>query len=466
MVREHDTTDSSESEWQNPFVAKNGGDQENNKNEESCFHLNEDDELPYPKFKKEVERILANEVAYPTADEASSSGIYNPPIDSMMGPPVYPPSTGNYQQYNESQFQPKSQKWFKGDYGNYHNQQWSLPPAYAGLWDDTISRWETITIKMLNSQSWSDNKSKLLYVENLLGEQEKLMWQQWRTAYPEVYEILIGMADDPQNITSHMRTVIMMEDPYRGSTERQDIAQRDLDRLTCEDTKDLWRFMHEFRILAINSFSINNGKVFFKITTNTLTKSSGGVQKKVPRIDCREGHFARDCKSKSGNIARSAVYQELDIPKEWDIVSADFSDKSSVYSISEGEGELHAGIAVGKEEFIFMVYEEDYEDESDKDEMVFMVRPNFDTPTVTYFPGNNEAIEELRRSAGRWRPHKELPKKSRGCTHDWKENPVTWYNRLWLELQELRNDQERRISWVHEENLTTRTGKRAINKRI
>ncbi|GKC76377.1 hypothetical protein Tco_1127151, partial [Tanacetum coccineum] len=131
-----------ESEWENPFAVKSGGNQE--KNEESCFHLNEDDELPYPKFKKEVERILANEVAYPTADEASSSGIYNPPIDSMIGPP------------------PKSQKGFKGDYGNYHNQQWSLPPAYAGtgallvlpedpgLWDDTISRWETITINMLN----------------------------------------------------------------------------------------------------------------------------------------------------------------------------------------------------------------------------------------------------------------------------------------------------------------------------
>ncbi|GKC79554.1 hypothetical protein Tco_1130328 [Tanacetum coccineum] len=247
MVREHDTTDSSESEWQNPFVAKNGGDQEN-KNEESCFHLNEDDELPYPKFKKEVERILANEVAYPTADEASSSGIYNPPIDSMMGPPVYPPSTGNYQQYNESQFQTKSQKGFKGDYGNYHNQQWSLPPAYLGrgallvlpedpgLWDDTISRWETITINMMNSQSWLDNKSKLLYVENLLGEQEK--------TYVATVENSI-----PRN-------------PYRGSTERQDIAQRDLDRLTCEDTKDLWQFMHEFRILAINS-----GKLYFPSTT-------------------------------------------------------------------------------------------------------------------------------------------------------------------------------------------------------
>ncbi|GKE77899.1 hypothetical protein Tco_1544019, partial [Tanacetum coccineum] len=222
MVREHDTIDSSESEWENPFAVKSGGNQENNENEESCFHLNEDEELPYPNL-----------------------------------PPAYA-GTGAL----------------------------LTLPEDPGLWDDTISRWESITINMLNSQSWPDNKSKLLYVKNLLGEQEKLMWQQWRTSYPEVYEILIGMADDPQNITSHMRTVLMMEDPYRGSTERQDIALRDLDRLTCEDTKDL-------------------------------------------------------------------------------------CDKSSVYSIFEGEGELHVGIVVGKEEFIFMVYEEDYEDESDKDEMAF-----------------------------------------------------------------------------------------------
>nr|GEX82727.1 RNA-directed DNA polymerase [Tanacetum cinerariifolium] len=448
FVREQDETESPESEWENPFATKHGESQEN-----YCFHLNEDEELPYPKFKKEVEKILANEVAYPADEASSSNNVYNPPKDFIMGPPVYTPSTRNYQQYDGSQFQPKGQKGFKGNYGNYYNQQWR-------------------------------------------------------------------MADDPQIITCHMRTVIMIEDPYRGSTERQDIAQRDLDMLTCEDTKDLWRFMHEFRILAINSgklyFPPTMEKYFSKLPPILSQRVQEALKRKYPgliagvlpaikfthtfvsemykevalskelrdlsfcsavpilgyyknnikrygmrkaktykgkphgshvkmfknkykddrgkvrKCKCfvceKEGHFARDCKSKNENIARSVVYQELDIPKEWDIVSADFSDKSNVYSISEGEEEFQAKVAVGREEFVFMVYEDDYEDESDEEEVAFMVRPNFNTPTVTYFPGNNEAIEELRRSAGSWRPHKELPKKSKNCTHDWKENPVTWYN--------------------------------------
>ncbi|GKC80042.1 hypothetical protein Tco_1130816, partial [Tanacetum coccineum] len=149
IVLEDDETDSSEPEWENPFATKHelpySQFPEEEEEElpysqfkreveeilanESCFHLDEDEELPYPKFKREVERIMANEVAYPTE---SSTSVYNPPEVSVMGPPVYPPSAGNYRQYDGSQFQPKGQKGFKGDYGSYHNQQWSLPPAYAG----------------------------------------------------------------------------------------------------------------------------------------------------------------------------------------------------------------------------------------------------------------------------------------------------------------------------------------------
>nr|GEZ56017.1 hypothetical protein [Tanacetum cinerariifolium] len=49
-----------------------------------------------------------------------------------------------------------------------------------------------------------------------------------------------------------------------------------------------------------------------------------------------EGNFAKDYRSKQGNIAKLAIYQELDLDDKWDIVSPDIDD-SSVYSISEGE---------------------------------------------------------------------------------------------------------------------------------
>ncbi|GKE53662.1 Orf y [Tanacetum coccineum] len=66
-------------------------------------------------------------------------------------------------------------------------------------------------------------------------------------------------------------------------------------------------------------------------------KDDRGRVKKCKCFICgKEWHFAKDCRSKQGNIARSAVYQELDLDDNWDIVSADFDD-SSVYSISEGE---------------------------------------------------------------------------------------------------------------------------------
>ncbi|GJW70533.1 Orf y [Tanacetum coccineum] len=55
----------------------------------------------------------------------------------------------------------------------------------------------------------SDNKAKLAFVENLLGESEKLMWQQWRTAYPNAYAALEAIADEPQNITSQIRQLIL-----------------------------------------------------------------------------------------------------------------------------------------------------------------------------------------------------------------------------------------------------------------
>nr|GEY78068.1 reverse transcriptase domain-containing protein [Tanacetum cinerariifolium] len=89
--------------------------------------------------------------------------------------------------------------------------EWENPFAAKrdpGLWSEVISRWESITINRLNNQTWSDNKAELAFVENLLEESEKLMWQQWRTVFPEAYSTLEEITDEPQNITSQVRIVL------------------------------------------------------------------------------------------------------------------------------------------------------------------------------------------------------------------------------------------------------------------
>ncbi|GKD99807.1 hypothetical protein Tco_1387791, partial [Tanacetum coccineum] len=87
--------------------------------------------------------------------------------------------------------------------------------------------------------------------------------QQWRTAYPGAYSALEAIADEPQNIASQVRQLILLEDPYRGSTDEQDRAYRDLDRITCEDTKNLWSFLEDFRQLATKS-----GRLYFPSDEN------------------------------------------------------------------------------------------------------------------------------------------------------------------------------------------------------
>ncbi|GKC14875.1 hypothetical protein Tco_1011657, partial [Tanacetum coccineum] len=131
--------------------------------------------------------------------------------------------------------------------------------------------------------------------------------------------------------------------------------------------------------------------------------------------------------SKQGNIARSTVYQELDHDDNWDIVLADFDD-SSVYSISEGEGDVYQNISImvqdtPLEEAAFMAIEGT--NESDDEQSI--EEDYYSHHAFMFHPGPPTKIADMVQSAGSWKPDKELPTQSKSCEHDWKENTVTNY---------------------------------------
>ncbi|KAL5997399.1 hypothetical protein ACLOJK_008329 [Asimina triloba] len=52
---------------------------------------------------------------------------------------------------------------------------------------------------------------------------------------------------------SQIRRIITLEDPYQGSTAEQERAYNDLERIQCNDIKDVFRYMNDYKYLAAKS---------------------------------------------------------------------------------------------------------------------------------------------------------------------------------------------------------------------
>lgn len=98
-------------------------------------------------------------------------------------------------------------------------------------------------------QNFTNANDKAEFIENLLGEAEKLAWIQWRMTFLDEYQELLNGPEGregTQNIISQIRRIFVLEDPYQSSTLIQDEAYRDLERLSCNNIKDVIQFMNDY----------------------------------------------------------------------------------------------------------------------------------------------------------------------------------------------------------------------------
>nr|ANV20890.1 ORF3 protein [Dioscorea bacilliform RT virus] len=257
-------------------------------------------EHDYPQLRGLEEHVVA---ATSTAVSA-----YRPPDDTTMNPPTYPPasnlpSAGSVPSTSyPSTSYPTTQGATSGvgsgtrfrakDYSG----NWNLPsaqqttgalfyiPLELGKFDETFMRWESITKNLVSQHTFTSGRDKAEFIENLLGEYEKLAWIQWRTSYPDEYEKILESSDGregTQNILSQIRTVFTLEDPFRGSTKVQEDAYRDLERISCKDMKDIIPFMNEYMRLASKT-----GRLFIssELSEKFWMKLPGDLGKRVKEL--------------------------------------------------------------------------------------------------------------------------------------------------------------------------------------
>ncbi|CEJ16363.2 polyprotein [Mulberry badnavirus 1] len=291
------------------------------------------EELDYPHLKRLEEALKGKTVPVEKKETVASavSSAYNPPADTAMMPPAYPPGSADPG--------PSTTPIFKGYDGakvkikrEEGSEYWQLPsaqnqtgalfviPRQLGMFDEVFTRWESITKNYVSLQMFSSGQEKMDFIENLLGEKEKLVWISWRMAYQDEYNQLIAKSDGyegVQNILSQIRRVFTLQDPATGSTKAQDQAYRDIEKLNCHDVKDIVSFLNDYLRLAAKTGRMYIGmelseKLWMKMPgelgvriKEAFDREYGEIIGVAPRVmfaygflerQCREAAFARSLK--------------------------------------------------------------------------------------------------------------------------------------------------------------------------
>ncbi|GJS16869.1 Orf y [Tanacetum coccineum] len=297
----------------------------------------------------------------------------------------------------------------------------------------------------IRSNACLTSRSRLM---NLLRESEKLMRQQWRTAYPGEYSAHETIADDPKNITSQLAVKLgklyfpsttenlfaklppslskKIEESFKAKHPGLSAGVLPAIKFThtfvsemCKDTalaKEL-RDLSLCSAIPIPGYYKNNRKKNRIRKSRTYKgnphnshvkpfkrkyKDDRGRVKKCKCFICgKERHFAKDC-----------IY----------------FDDSNVYNISEGEGDVHQNISIMVqdtpfEEAAFMEIKGINESDDEKS----IKEDYYSHHAFMFHPGPPIKIADMVQSAGSWKPDKELPTQRKSCEHDWKENTVTNY---------------------------------------
>lgn len=222
-------------------------DEDEDRRSQHVLNLEEEE---FPQLR-EIERILS------TSESAISS--YRPPDTEMSGvAPAYAPATSATGYAGTQQFPftaGRSRRW------DSNNEFYTLPPAQSRQgamfimpidFDIKVfERWESITLLHMTEKIFDNAEDKMRYMENLLGEDEKKHFIEWRMKYTAEYETMKVQAlgdQGTQNIINQIRLIFFLENPQVGTTTSQDAAYKTLKSLVCTEMTDtaIYRYMNDY----------------------------------------------------------------------------------------------------------------------------------------------------------------------------------------------------------------------------